>query len=285
MIQLVDKYRPLKLEEFAGLAQPRAVLSALAAQPYESAWLFFGPTGTGKTTMALAFAQLIGAEVHHIASKACTLEVVNDVVGRCWYTPMMGDWHLVLVDEADKMSEAAQLAFLSKLDATEYPPKTIFIFTSNGVRLLADRFLGRVRILDFGVDPRVLAEIREPARALLERIWNAEAPSDATAPDFDRILKDTGVNVRAALMRLEVELMAPGMTPPPLPASEVEPAPVEAPRVDMAGVIRMGSDRTPRKSRSGGPIDPDRSAACKKAWETIRRNRAAAKLAELGGAA
>ena len=37
----------------------------------------------------------------------------------------------MLVDEADRMTPAAQLALLSKLDATAIPPNTIFIFTCN----------------------------------------------------------------------------------------------------------------------------------------------------------
>ena len=47
------------------------------------------------------------------------------------------------------MTPAAQLAFLSKLDGTAYPPNTIFVFTCNGVDSLESRFLSRCRRVDF----------------------------------------------------------------------------------------------------------------------------------------
>ena len=61
----------------------------------------------------------------------------------------IGGFHLVLVDEADKMSNAAQLHFLSKLDATAFPPQTIFVFTCNTTDGLEARFLSRTRQIEF----------------------------------------------------------------------------------------------------------------------------------------
>lgn len=121
MKSLVEKYKPSKIDGFAGLAKPRAILKAIAANPYDSAWLFLGPSGIGKTTMTLAFADEVGAELHHIPAKQCDLATVQDVVQACHYVPFFGKWHLVLVDEADQMTKPAQLAFLSKLDTTAAP--------------------------------------------------------------------------------------------------------------------------------------------------------------------
>ena len=57
--QLAEKYRPLRIAEFAGLEKQRKILSKLAANPYPSAWLFVGPPGIGKTSMALAVAAAV----------------------------------------------------------------------------------------------------------------------------------------------------------------------------------------------------------------------------------
>lgn len=70
---LAEKYRPRKIEDFAGLEKVKRIVSKLAANPFPSAWLFVGPSGTGKTTMALALAEAIPAELHHITSQNCTL--------------------------------------------------------------------------------------------------------------------------------------------------------------------------------------------------------------------
>ncbi len=52
---LADKYRPHSFSEFVGLEKPKRILAKFADAPYQSAWLFVGSSGTGKTSMALAF--------------------------------------------------------------------------------------------------------------------------------------------------------------------------------------------------------------------------------------
>lgn len=200
---LCEKYRPRRLSEFAGLEKPRKIMTALAARPYSSNWLFTGPSGTGKTSLALALAEAIPAEVHLIPSQKCTVQAIEDVRRICQYVPADGfRFHVVLVDEADQMSPAAQVALLSKLDSTDPAPDTIWIFTCNDTSRLEPRFLSRCRVIEFssyGMGPQ--------ATALLERIWNAEAPAGATSPNLQRLVKEQNNNVRGALMALETELM------------------------------------------------------------------------------
>jgi DNA polymerase-3 subunit gamma/tau len=199
---LAEKYRPRTIGEFAGLEKPKRILGKFAANPYPSAWLFVGPPGVGKTTMALALAETLDAELHHIPSQQCNVSAVEDVIRQCWYVPLSGGFHLVLTDEADKMSPAAQLHFLSKLDATAFPPQTIFVFTCNATDGLEPRFLSRTRQIEFSS-----YGIAGEAARLLESIWQREA-SGAAAPNFARIVKESANNVRDALMSLEMELLA-----------------------------------------------------------------------------
>jgi len=55
-LSLCEKYRPMKIADFVGLAKPKLLLQKLAVSPNCRALLFEGKSGSGKTAMALAFA-------------------------------------------------------------------------------------------------------------------------------------------------------------------------------------------------------------------------------------
>jgi replication-associated recombination protein RarA len=202
-VALAEKYRPRSIAEFVGLDKPKKLCSRLAERPFDSAWLFIGASGTGKTTMAMALAELIPAELHHIPSQECNLENIERVRRTCQYVPMTGcRMHLILVDEADRMTAAAQVSLLSKLDSTNFPPNTIFVFTCNSADGLEPRFLSRLRTVEFSS-----YGIAKDATELLARIWDKEAPAGAIPPNFARLVKESNNNVRESLMKLETELL------------------------------------------------------------------------------
>src|SRR5271157_940480 len=197
-VDLTDKYRPRQLADFVGLEKPRKIMAKLAARPYSSSWIFTGASGTGKTTLALALAEAIPAQVQHIASQECTVSRIESVWANCFYLPEPGKrFHVVLVDEADTMSKAAQDSLLSKLDGTTPAPDTIWIFTCNQTDRFEPRFLSRNRVIEFSS-----YGIGKEATALLERIWQAEGPKTVEPPNFARIIKENNSNIRAALMDL-----------------------------------------------------------------------------------
>ena len=205
---LSEKYRPRTLSEFVGLDKPKRVLSKFADAPFpNTAFLFVGPSGTGKTTMGLALCAALRGELHHIPSQSCNVATVEDTVRQCHYVPKNGTYHVVLVDEADQMSKAAQLAFLSKLDATAFPPSTVFVFTCNSTDGLEPRFLSRTMQLGFSSQG-----LAEPTADLLSRIWQSETAelteSASETPNFLRIVRDSKNNVRDAIQFLQVELLA-----------------------------------------------------------------------------
>jgi replication factor C subunit 2/4 len=203
---LSEKYRPHDLGDFVGLEKPKKVLAKFATNPFpNAAFLFVGPSGTGKTSMALALCEAIKGELHHIPSQSCNVGTVEDVVRQCHYVPRNGvkSLHVVLVDEADQMSPAAQLAFLSKLDGTAFPPSTVFIFTANDTERLQDRFLSRCMTLQFQSHG-----MAKEAAGLLEQIWLAEAGQVAEQPNFLRLVQDSHNNLRDAVNSLQVELLA-----------------------------------------------------------------------------
>jgi replication-associated recombination protein RarA len=200
---LTERYRPATIAQFVGLEKPKRLCARLAENPFDSAWLFVGASGTGKTTMALALASMMPAELHHIPSQECNLESIERIRRTCQYVPRLGcKKHLVLIDEADRMTAAAQLSMLSKLDSTNFPPDTIFILTCNQTDGLEPRFLSRLRTVEFSS-----YGLASDAAALLESVWKAEAAADAKTPNFARIVKESNNNIRESLLKLETELL------------------------------------------------------------------------------
>lgn len=200
---LAERYRPRRLSDFVGLDKPKRVLAKFADAPFpNTSFLFVGPSGTGKTSMALALCEALHGELHHIPSQQCNVSNVEDIVRRCHYVPKHATFHVVLVDEADQMSKAAQLAFLSKLDSTAFPPATVFIFTCNATDGLEPRFLSRTMQLGFSSQG-----LAEPTAELLSRIWQSEAGESET-PNFLRIVREAKNNVRDAIQSLQIELLA-----------------------------------------------------------------------------
>ena len=200
---LTEKYRPRALDQFCGLDKAKKIARRLIAAPKESAWFFLGPSGTGKTSLGLALAELIPAELHHLPSQECNLANIERVRQTCQYFPASGyRCHLVLADEIDQLSPAAQISLLSKLDSTNFFPNTIFIGTANSTDRLEPRFLSRFHVIEFSS-----YGMAAPAVELLTKVWNAETAPDAPAPNFARMVKESNNNVRESLMRLETEIM------------------------------------------------------------------------------
>lgn len=196
---LVEKYRPTTLGGFIGITQAREDAADFVANPYSSAWCFVGASGTGKTTLAQAIAAELGAQVHHIASQNCTVETVKSLRHSLAFAPMFGSrWHVVIVDEADEMSGAAENAWLSLTDSTNRPVDTIIIFTCNSTEKLQKRFLSRCEVVEFSS-----YGIAKETADLLADVWEKETANAAPAPNFARIVKEANNNVRESLQVLQ----------------------------------------------------------------------------------
>lgn len=205
---LTESYKPRTIAEFVGLSKQKTILENLIAHPRCCGLRFLGTPGTGKTSMAFAFAEAIGAQIHHVPSQDCNLENLERIARMChtvpydWHKGKPCKWHVVIIDEADEMSKASQTFLLSRLDGSNPCPTTIWILTANSDERFEEKLLSRVIKLPpfngYGMGNEV--------RALLARIWTERA-GGAPEPDFARM--NTG-NVREALQSLEVELLSIG---------------------------------------------------------------------------
>lgn len=204
-LALTEKYRPRTL---AGLwGQPRVVafLRRFVARPYPAAFLFQGETGTGKTSAALALATELGCAVDQgefggvwvIASGEQSADAVRETGRRMWTTPMAGSgWKVVIVNEVDRMSAAAETIWLDRLESL--PQRTVVVFTTN----YADRLSARLRdrCIRLGFDSNA-ARLAAPARDLLVAMWRAETGGEPDLAEIERIVLESVQGGQVSLRR------------------------------------------------------------------------------------
>ena len=111
------------------------------------AWLFTGPPGSGRSVAARAFAAALQcldggcgscqacrttlsgthADVRFVVPEGLTIGVgeMRALVLRAASTPTQGRWQVLLVEDADRLTEAASNALLKAVE--EPPPRTVFL--------------------------------------------------------------------------------------------------------------------------------------------------------------
>ncbi len=111
------------------------------------AWLFTGPPGSGRSVAARAFAAALQctrggcgtcaachttlagthADVRFVVPDGLTIGVgeMRSLVMRAQSTPTQGRWQVLLVEDADRLTEAAGNALLKAVE--EPPPRTVFL--------------------------------------------------------------------------------------------------------------------------------------------------------------
>jgi DNA polymerase-3 subunit delta' len=129
----------------AVVAELQAAVASPAAMTH--AWLFTGPPGSGRSVAARAFAAALQcpnggdgtchecrtvlagshADVHRIVPEGLSISAaeVRAIVGTAARAPSRGRWQIVLVEDADRMTEAASNAVLKTLE--EPPARAVIL--------------------------------------------------------------------------------------------------------------------------------------------------------------
>jgi len=133
------KYRPKSFDEFFGNESTvKSLKGLLEREDRPHTYLFTGPSGTGKTTLARIIAKELGCHDSEFfelnAANTRGIETVRDVIDTSLYVPLVGKCKVYLFDEVHGLTPVAQEA-LFKL--AEEPPRYVYLIfcTTNPEKL------------------------------------------------------------------------------------------------------------------------------------------------------
>lgn len=169
---LYRKYRPYNFDEVVG-QQPiiQTLKNAIVQNRIAHAYLFCGPRGTGKTSIAKIFAKMLNCEDE--SNKPCGkcinckmvqngshpdiieidaasnngVDEVRNLIDKVKYAPMQGKYKVYIIDEVHMMTTGAFNALLKTIE--EPPAHVVFILATTEPNKVIPTIISRCQRFDF----------------------------------------------------------------------------------------------------------------------------------------
>ncbi len=143
---LVEKYRPISLENYVGNEHIKKSIKQYLGQNDIQNLIFYGPAGTGKTTLAKLIVKNLDCEHLYInASDERGIETIRDKVSGFASTASFKPLKVVILDEADFLTIQAQASLRNVIET--FSRTTRFILTCNYVERIIDPLQSRCQTL------------------------------------------------------------------------------------------------------------------------------------------
>jgi len=169
MKALYRRYRPRSLDEVVGQPQITDILShSIKNGKISHAYLFVGPRGTGKTSVARILAHEINGFDYELeddyldiieidAASNTGVDNIRDLKERAIIAPTKGKYKVYIIDEVHMLSKSAFNALLKTLE--EPPEHVIFIMATTDAHKVPVTITSRSQVFTFKLaDPSTMFE-------------------------------------------------------------------------------------------------------------------------------
>lgn len=244
-ITLYRKYRPQNFEEIAGQGHiVKAIRNSLKENKLSHAYLFNGPRGVGKTTIARLIAKGVNCLTNGISDHPCGvcdncreittgismdmieidaasnrgIDEIRELKEKINYQPVNGNKKIYIIDEVHMLTKEAFNALLKTLE--EPPSHVIFILATTEVDKIPDTVISRCQRYDFlplnmndiiemlkGVSEKENITIDEESLKLIYR------KSEGSARDSFSIFEQVASNFSGEIIDIEKTQTALGVIP------------------------------------------------------------------------
>jgi replication factor C small subunit len=187
----VEKYRPDTLEGYVGNEHILEKVKIYIQNEDVPHLLLYGQAGTGKTTLAKIITNQIDCDLMYInASDENSVDAVRDKIRGFASSMGFRKWKVIILDEADYLSQNAQAALRNLMET--FSASTRFILTCNFVEKVIDPIQSRCQT--FAITPPSKKEVAKRLNEILNQEGVEFEMSDLAVivnsgyPDIRRVL-------------------------------------------------------------------------------------------------
>ena len=204
----VEKYRPIKLEDYVGNEHLKTKVEAYIEKNDIPHLLLYGKAGTGKTTLAKLIVKSIDCDYMIInASDERNVDTIRDKVRGFASSMGFKKWKVVVLDEVDYMSYLAQPMLRNIMET--FSAHCRFILTCNYVEKVIEPIQSRCQTF------QIIPPTKKDVAVQMSKILKAEDIEfdpkdlvpiiDSSYPDIRKVINTCQMNSHKGKLKVDVQ--------------------------------------------------------------------------------